>query len=346
MRVLELRPGKKFKGHGMAVQEHDFVFVSKGTIPGEWLAVFQEGRFVGHAILNLTAQHLGYFLKTSQDQRPLSAAFPEVSAVTFAGPAQAQAIREESWVKDYLRAKLAAALERRQRFGNFTSGRLCYGIEDDLPGLVIDLYQNCVIYQINLAGIDRFREVIHTWLEQTLAPREIFNLENPLYRQQEGLCAYQDHPVTGEIKFTENGLHYAIKADVMQKIGHYFDHARNRQRAEEILAQLQPRLKFQKGLDLFCYAGSWGLHLLRAGVGQVDFIDQGNFGATIAQHLALNGFAGRGHFQREDVFKFLGQSKDQYDVVVCDPPAFRKGQSTSPKIGYEKLYRLILPHLA
>jgi len=345
MQILELRPKRCGGGHGVAVHEHDFAFVSRGTIPGQWYAVFQEGHFVGHAIINLAAQNLGYLLKTAGDHLLQGNDVVSIAA-TFATPAQALAVDEASWVKNYLAAKLAAAVARRQRFGDFAAGRLCYGLEDDLPGLVIDLYQNCVIYQINLAGIDRFRNEIHAWLAQHFPQHTIFNLENMAYRQREGLCAYQEHPVTGVIKFSENGLHYAIPAEVMQKIGHYFDHARNRQRTEEILTQLRKRLDFQNGLDLFCYAGSWGLHLLRAGVAQVDFVDQGNLGATVAEHLAINGFAGRGAFYREDVFKFLGQTQKQYQVVVCDPPAFRKGQSTSPKVGYEKLYRLILPHLA
>ena len=341
MQILEARPKKNW-GRQAAVQEHDFNFISRGAIPGQWYAVFQEGQFVGHAIINRTAKHLGYFIKTSLEQ-----GMADSPRQTFATPELALAVDEEAWVKNYIQTKLSAALAYRQRLADFTVGRLCYGIEDGLPGLIIDLYQNCVIYQINLAGIDRFRREVHTWLAAQFPEHQIFNLENPAYRQSEGLCSYQEHPVTGVIKFTENGLHYAMEASVLQKMGHYFDHARNRQRCAEVIKQLARQEHLISGLDLFCYGGSWGLNLLKAGVEHFDFVDQGNFAQTIEQHLAINGLAGRGTFFREDVFRFLAAPpRQKYQVVVCDPPAFSKGAQKSPIGGYRKLYRALLPHLA
>ncbi|MBP5297014.1 MAG: class I SAM-dependent methyltransferase [Bacteriovoracaceae bacterium] len=322
-------------GRVVAVEEKDFAFVSKGLIPGQWVAVFQEEKLVGLAIINRFSKHFGQLIK--------SVAFHP----SLATPQLATQVEEAEFVPPYIRQKLGQAWLRRQRFGAFSQGRLCYGGEDDLPGLIIDLYQNCVIYQINLAGVDRFRAVVHQWLNERFPDRAIFNLENPVYRQAEGLSSYREHPVEGEIKFLENGLEYVIDAAVMQKIGHYFDHARNRQRCAEVVRQFRATQNLAYGLDLFCYGGSWGLNLLKAGVEQVDFVDQGNFGATLARHLALNGLAGRGTFWRDDVFNFLAAPpKKQYQVVVCDPPAFAKSGQKSPQVGYTKLYRLLGPHLA
>ncbi|MBF0208869.1 MAG: class I SAM-dependent methyltransferase [Oligoflexia bacterium] len=108
----------------------------------------------------------------------------------------------------------------------------------------------------------------------------------------------------------------------------------------------QGRVNFKKGLDLFSYVGSWGMHQLRSGVAKVDFVDQGDFSGAIKLNLENNGFSTeRGEFFREDVFRFLDRlpKDDFYDVVVADPPAFTKSGKGKDKAlaGYAKLYEKI-----
>ena len=115
----------------------------------------------------------------------------------------------------------------------------------------------------------------------------------------------------------------------------------NRSRLKSLLLRLN--VKKDKGLDLFSYVGSWGLHLLSAGVGNVEFVDQGQMQMAIEKNLELNEFAGRGQFVRGDVFKYLDQAlaeNKKFDVIVSDPPAFTKSEKNKVTAlqGYEKLH--------
>jgi 23S rRNA (cytosine1962-C5)-methyltransferase len=106
---------------------------------------------------------------------------------------------------------------------------------------------------------------------------------------------------------------------------------------------LRLKVKKENGLDLFSYVGSWGLHLLAAGVTFVEFVDQGQMRSAIEDNLELNKFSNRGNFIRSDVFKFLDQALVQnkkYDIIVSDPPAFTKSEKNKMAAlqGYEKLH--------
>jgi 23S rRNA (cytosine1962-C5)-methyltransferase len=101
------------------------------------------------------------------------------------------------------------------------------------------------------------------------------------------------------------------------------------------------------GLDLFSYVGSWGLHLLKAGVEQVDFVDQGDMDQSLKKNLELNSFLNRGNFIRKDVFKFLDEANGtnkSWDIIVSDPPAFTKSEKNKHAAiqGYEKLHQKAL----
>jgi 23S rRNA (cytosine1962-C5)-methyltransferase len=96
----------------------------------------------------------------------------------------------------------------------------------------------------------------------------------------------------------------------------------------------------KRGVDLFSYCGSWGLNALKAGVQKMSFVDQGNFEECIEKNLKLNELEGKGHFHRADVFKWLKECNQTFDVVISDPPAFSKSLKNKSKAlgGYQKLH--------
>jgi 23S rRNA (cytosine1962-C5)-methyltransferase len=143
----------------------------------------------------------------------------------------------------------------------------------------------------------------------------------------------------------ENGLTYHLPAEVIQKVGFYYDHRENRLQLRALLSRLG-RVP-ERGVDLFCYAGSWGMNALKAGVRSMDFVDQGNFDETVLAALKHNGLGDTGAFHRGDVFKFLDDavtSGKRYDLIICDPPAFAKSslQKSQALDGYSKLHRKVL----
>jgi 23S rRNA (cytosine1962-C5)-methyltransferase len=239
--------------------------------------------------------------------------------------------------------KIREAYKKRTQFNGYgKSSRIFYGASDGLPGLIIDSFVNAFIIQINTAGLDRYRELIKKEASQ-LMEMPAFFLDNPKYREKESLPIFEPESFP-ELKVVENGLRYNIRAEVLQKVGYYYDHRENRYQLMQLLSRLNK--KPLKGIDLFSYVGAWGMSALKAGVGEVIFVDQGDFENEVNEALTINEFIGRGKFFRKDVFKFLDESildNQKYDLILCDPPAFAKSASHKSQAleGYSKLHRKV-----
>ncbi len=248
----------------------------------------------------------------------------------------------------FIRGRLVRAFERRRRFTGYeANARMFYGASDGLPGLLVDVFSNAAIIQINTAGIDRYRELIRPVVEE-LASVEGFFLDNPKYREKESLPTYSERAFP-ELAVQENGLRFQIRPEVLQKVGFYYDHRENRLHLMNFLGRLAKRPA--RALDLFSYAGAWGLSALRSGVDEAVFVDQGDFGVEVEAALRLNGLEGKGRFVRGDVFRFLDDSlkeNQRFDLILCDPPAFAKSslQKHQALDGYSKLHRKVLRMLS
>lgn len=319
MRTLNLsRSGSnKIRSHQTELKTSDVEDSLKPIPPGEWCVLsYENSRWLG-------------FVNPLVDEK-----FASVQVLgPLAGPAPAP--------EDFLRQKLLRAIERRRSFKGYLDGcRIFYGTSDGLPGLIIDLFKNAAVIQINTAGIDRHRELIAATVSSELG-RLAFFLDNPKYREKEGLPQFPKADLPA-LEAVENGLRYELRSEVIQKVGFYYDHRENRRALGGILGRLE-RLP-TRGLDLFSYVGAWGQTALDAGVPHVDFVDQGDFASEITRALELNSFGSRGEFHRADVFRFLEESQKSYDLVMCDPPAFAKSptQKSQALDGYSKLHRRVL----
>ena len=301
--------------------------MSKGLRPGEWIIVEDQ---------LAKKNYIGYI-------NPFAESFYKLK-ILCEDKTKKYNVKsdEESVAKELIIANLQTAFKLRDYLTDYSSGaRLVYGMNDSLPGIIVDKYQKYIFAQINTAGMDRFRDLIKAEIVKKYPEQKVLFFDNPEYRKAEVLPIHEPEKISEDLDVLENGIHYKISQSVMQKIGYYYDHRENRSK----LAGLLNRTTFPKktGLDLFSYVGSWGLHMLKAGVANVEFVDQGNMEAVTLSNLALNNFQGRGQFTRSDVFKFLDNALTngkKYDVIVSDPPAFTKSEKNKIQAlqGYEKLH--------
>lgn len=243
----------------------------------------------------------------------------------------------------FMRHQLHVAFRRRSLFEGYEGSRLVYGAADGLPGLVVDVYANGAVIQVNTAGMEKWRPLILEEVEKHTG-RPGFFLDNPTQRGKEMLPHHQSQTMPA-LEIQENGFLYQVPREKLQKVGWYYDHRENRRRFEDTVKRW--RGDKREGVDLFCYGGAWGMHALRAGVQKVDFIDQGSLAEMVEGNIAVNHFTGRGHFERADVFDWLDVAAAEgkrYGVVVSDPPAFAKSfkERTAALEGYRKLHRRIL----
>jgi 23S rRNA (cytosine1962-C5)-methyltransferase len=308
------------------LSEKDVEEIPKGLIPGEWVCIVDST--AQKKYISYVNPHAEIFYKIK---------ILKASEWTFNSNGDEHKVAEE-----IIRELLINSIKKRSLFIDYDNGaRLVYGTNDSLPGLIVDKYKKYILVQINTAGIDRFRDLIHSLLQKSFEAHQIVFYDNEEYRKAEVLPTFEKVEIDGDLEVVENQLQYKIPKNVLQKIGYYYDHRENRSRLKSLLLRLN--IKKNKGLDLFSYVGSWGLHLLSAGVGNVEFVDQGQMQVAIEKNLELNKFAGRGQFVRGDVFKYLDQAlveNKKFDVIVSDPPAFTKSEKNKVTAlqGYEKLH--------
>jgi len=243
----------------------------------------------------------------------------------------------------FIKTKIKTAFKQRIKFKGYETGsRIFYGTGDGLAGLIIDHFSNACIIQVNTAGIDRYRDLINATVSEVTQTASFF-LDNPKYREKEFLPTFETK-VLPPLEVVENGLSYKLRSEIIQKVGFYYDHRENRIQLQYLLNRLKKLPS--NAVDLFSYTGAWGLNALKAGLKQVDFVDQGDFGIEVSEALKINGFTGQGTFFRQDVFKFLDDSISKgkkYDLILCDPPAFAKSslQKIQALEGYSKLHRKV-----
>ena len=329
MKTISLAKGgfNKVRSHQFELKSSDLQDSLRSLTPGEWCSIKSENSYwIG-------------FVNPLVDEK-----FPSVQILKSIAPNLLSCFSVEAFITEMIEK----AINRRKQFKHYLEGcRLFYGFSDGLPGLIVDSFQDAAIIQINTAGLDRHRKHIHQTFEAILG-RKCYLLDNPKYREREHLPTYEMQAIP-EVKILENELSYTIRSEVMQKVGFYYDHRENRKQLVDLLLRLNR--SFDKGLDLFCYAGAWGMNALKGGVKLLDFVDQGDFATEINKSLDLNDFKSRGSFYRSDVFKFLDQviqEERTYDVVLCDPPAFAKSslQKAQALDGYSKLHRKVLKILS
>lgn len=244
-------------------------------------------------------------------------------------------------IEDHIEKSISRAYQKRAIFQYADQGcRLFFGEEDGLSGLVIDVYLETIIISISSFGIWSQSQHIKKILDQLYPDKKKYTSTT------KGVNAIEEIPEGDEfdfdcLKVVDNGLLYELETQILQKGGYYYDHKNNRQKMEAFLKKL--KVHPQKGLDLFSYVGSWGMHLIRSGCQEVEFVDQANMNSVIERNLLVNGFGGRGIFTRGDVYKVLDEKikeEEEYDIIVSDPPAFTKSEKAKENAlrGYEKLH--------
>lgn len=233
--------------------------------------------------------------------------------------------------------RLGRALALRSALFDRPYYRLCHAEGDNLPGLVVDRYADVLVVQPNSAGMMTATDLICDALEQLLKPSAILLSADGPAREQEGLAPVAElaRGAATDVRVEENGVVFAVDPLGGQKTGWFYDHRANRAFAAR-LAQGRSML------DLYTYAGGFGLAAARAGAARVTLVDRSAQSLALAgQSAQANGLAAV-ECVDADVFGWLDAGPERRDIVVADPPAFAKTRKDVPAAlkGYAKLARL------
>jgi len=240
-------------------------------------------------------------------------------------------------------ARISKALALRELFYDKPFYRLVFSESDGLPGLVIDRFGDVLSVQITTAGMERQKEPLIEVLVELLQPRAILLKNDNPQRELEGLpmeteLAYGELPE--QLIIEENNAQFKIDIVNGQKTGWFYDHRSSR-------ADLAKIASGKTVLDLFSYAGAWGIPAAMNGAEQVTCVDASAGAIALAeQNAQLNQVSDKMQFVQSDVFEYLKQARLdnlRFDIIVLDPPALVKRKKDF-KAGYEAYRRL--NHLA
>ena len=240
-------------------------------------------------------------------------------------------------------ARISKALALRELFYDKPFYRLVFSESDGLPGLVIDRFGDVLSVQITTAGIERQKEALVKVLVELLQPQAILLKNDNAQRELEGLSmeaelAYGELPE--QLIIEENNAQFKIDIVNGQKTGWFYDHRSSR-------ADLAKIASGKTVLDLFSYAGGWGIPAAMNGAEQVTCVDASAGAIALAeQNAQLNQVSDKMQFVQSDVFEYLKQARLdnlRFDIIVLDPPALVKRKKDF-KAGYEAYRRL--NHLA
>lgn len=250
-----------------------------------------------------------------------------------------ETIDHEFWVR-----KLAVAKDLRVALGLIgnpqnNTYRLVHGEGDNLPGLIIDVYDHTAVMQAHSAGMHVYRMEIADALSEVMGDV----IENIYYKSETTLPFKADLLSTenGFIKggspenvAMENGLKFHVDWLKGQKTGFFVDQRENRHLLE----------RYAKGrnvLNMFCYTGGFSFYAMRGGANLVHSVDSSAKAIDLTNENVELNFPGdaRHKAYAEDAFKYLDRMGDQYDLIILDPPAFAKHRDALRNVlrGYTKL---------
>ena len=250
-----------------------------------------------------------------------------------------ETIDHEFWVR-----KLAVAKDLRVALGLIgnpqnNTYRLVHGEGDNLPGLIIDVYDHTAVMQAHSAGMHVYRMEIADALSEVMGDV----IENIYYKSETTLPFKADLLSTenGFIKggspenvAMENGLKFHVDWLKGTQTGFFVDQRENRHLLE----------RYAKGrnvLNMFCYTGGFSFYAMRGGANLVHSVDSSAKAIDLTNENVELNFPGdaRHKAYAEDAFKYLDRMGDQYDLIILDPPAFAKHRDALRNAlrGYTKL---------
>ena len=244
----------------------------------------------------------------------------------------------------FWRSKIQSAYDFRKKIGitdneNTNCYRLVFAEGDRMPGLIIDYYNGTCVLQCHSIGMHRMKNEIMEGLKDVFGEKIVAIFD----KSAETLPKNYAQNVKNEYLFgkgtdeqhivKENGLNFWVDWKNGQKTGFFIDQRENRQ----MLA------RYSAGkivLNSFCYTGGFSLYALQAGAEEVHSVDSSKRAIELVEkNVRLNSFTGKHKSFAVDVFDFLKNKKDIYDVIILDPPAFAKHHDVrhNAVMGYKRL---------
>ena len=236
--------------------------------------------------------------------------------------------KDEAVDEDLLRRRLSDAWNYRKQVVETDSCRVVFSDSDRLPGLIVDKYEDVLVFEFDTLGMDVRKDIIVRNMLEVLKEDDViikgaYERSDSRVRLLEGLervKGFLTEPFDTGILINENGVRLKVNVAEGQKTGCFLDQKYNHLAIRRIC-------KDKKVLDCFTHTGGFALSAATV-CKNVLGIDASELAVEQAkENSELNGFTNT-DFIVDDVFDYLDSCEDKYDVIILDPPAFTKSKNS------------------
>ena len=232
-----------------------------------------------------------------------------------------------------------------------TGYRLVSGENDGLPGLVVDRYDETLVFKLDtVAWMPHLDQLVSMFRDLIQPERIVLRINRTVAAAPscpdhlKKACVIYGPELTGPVIFLENGLKFEAEPIIGQKTGFFLDQRDNRARVGKLS-------QGQNVLNVFSYTGGFSLYAASNGAKSVTSLDL----SQPALDAALNNFRLNMHLPNiaetphhlmcDDAFdalRKLDEEGKKYDVVILDPPSFARKRVDIPGAlkAYERLVKL------
>lgn len=248
--------------------------------------------------------------------------------------------------RNWLMERIRTALAHRERLYGTPFYRLIHAEADGFPGVIVDRFGDVAVFQPNAAWADAMAGDIAQSLVEIVGVSTVVLNGSGRARGLEGLPDRTEVLIgttpQAPVPVRMNGATYM--ADVMggQKTGLFFDQRPNHAFAAGLSREARV-------LDVFSHVGGFGLACLAGGASSALCVDGSEQALALArQGAAASGIDDKLATRQGDAFDVLAALADegeQFDVVICDPPAFAPSKKAldAGLRAYERVARLAAP---
>ncbi len=255
---------------------------------------------------------------------------------------------------EWLKRKFEVIFARRAGLINnpqTTGYRLVSGENDGMPGLVVDRYENTLVFKLDtVAWVPHLNQLQVLFCELIRPERIVLRISRTVAAAPacpdhlKNGCVIFGPELNGPVVFLENGFKFEAEPIIGQKTGFFLDQRDNRARVGKLC-------KGKKVLNVFSYTGGFSLYAAGNAAQSVTSLDLSKPALDASlRNFELNkqdhDISRTPHFlicdDAFDALRLLAEEGKKFGIVILDPPSFAKKALDVPGAlkAYERLVKL------
>ena len=246
----------------------------------------------------------------------------------------------------YWEGKIKKAISQRHQNldinGKNNIYRLVHAEGDEMPGCIIDRYDNVIVMQFHSVGMWKLKEIFSKTIAKKLPEIDVIydksenTLPEVLKQEFQIKNSYLLRKIdASDVIASEYGNQFKINWVTGQKTGFFIDQRENR----KLLGEYSQNKVI---LNTFCYSGGFSIYALNKGAKEVYSLDSSKKAMKIVEEnvkLLPQDLQQKHHSITDDAMDYIKQLPETFDVIILDPPAFAKHIKSKNKAvqGYKRL---------